>query len=245
LKAAPAVSGRPAAYVGVFVAALVVVAGGVLYRVSAAHFGVTSDAFRLPQRLSTLPVEFAGWRGTDIPLSGGTLRIAGNDDYVCRSYVEESTGTDVTLYVAYTGQPRTMLRHRPAVCYPSAGWSLLSTEDRQLAAPGVAGGTLPVRVHRFLKVSAAGETVTFVLNYYVLNGLLTTDEYSFWGLRHRDPGVARDASRYVAQVQIIASTAGSEEATRAAVERFAAAAAGEVLGFLPGVESTSGARSAP
>jgi hypothetical protein len=41
-----------------------------------------------------------------------------------------------------------------------------------------------------------------VLNYYVVNGKVTTDEAVFSGLSWRTPNIEGDAARYVAQVQI-------------------------------------------
>jgi hypothetical protein len=40
------------------------------------------------------------------------------------------------------------------------------------------------------------------LNFYILNGQLTTDENDFSGLLGRRPNIAGDPARYVAQVQI-------------------------------------------
>jgi hypothetical protein len=41
-----------------------------------------------------------------------------------------------------------------------------------------------------------------VLNYYILNGQITSDERNFSGVGWRTPNIAGDPARYVAQVQI-------------------------------------------
>jgi hypothetical protein len=41
-----------------------------------------------------------------------------------------------------------------------------------------------------------------VLNFYILNGQLTTNENEFSGLLGRRPNIAGNPARYVAQVQI-------------------------------------------
>jgi len=41
-----------------------------------------------------------------------------------------------------------------------------------------------------------------VLNFYILNGQITTDEKDFSGLLDRRPNIAGDPARYVAQVQV-------------------------------------------
>jgi hypothetical protein len=43
---------------------------------------------------------------------------------------------------------------------------------------------------------------TVVLNFYILNGQITTEERNFSGLLGRRPNIAGDPAWYVAQVQI-------------------------------------------
>jgi hypothetical protein len=56
-------------------------------------------------------------------------------------------------------------------------------------------------IHRFHKPAPAYDQ-TVVLNFYILNGQITTDEDSFSGLFGRRPNIAGNPARYVAQVQI-------------------------------------------
>jgi hypothetical protein len=56
-------------------------------------------------------------------------------------------------------------------------------------------------IHRFHKPAPAYEQ-TVVLNFYLLNGQITTEENDFSGLLGRRPNIAGDLARYVAQVQI-------------------------------------------
>ncbi len=335
-------------YLGVVAAAMLLLAGGVAYRALAAYIGAElASPIRLDPPLATLPLAIGNWIGEDVPLREGVLRIAGNDDYVSRSYRHAETGAVVSLYIGYTARPRTMLRHRPSVCYPSAGWTPLAVEDDELALPiptqtplparspratrcgeeglgegrgivhhrgtetqretaasegvprnppptqvaaddslwrGKVGGgsepshvptptpfparspratrcgeeelgegvsvptfppshvptsaqprvptSLPVRLHGFLRPGVPEQRVV-VLNYYVLNGVPTLDEYSFWGLSWRDPNRDRDASRYVAQVQIAAAVRTTPDAAADLVRRFAADSAPAILPLLP------------
>jgi EpsI family protein len=215
----------------VAIAAVVLLIGGWTDRVAASVAAEEVAAkVKLPQALGTLPLTLGAWRGEELPLSAAVQRVAQYDDFVHRRYRCAETADDVTVYIGYTARPRTMLRHRPGVCYPSAGWSGAGTRTAELPGPG--GAALPVLVNRFNK--PGGEQRCVVLNYYVLNGALTVDENSFWGLRYRDGNRNRDASRYVAQIQIMVSATIGYDAAERVAERFAAESAAEILALLPG-----------
>ena len=92
--------------------------------------------------------------------------------------------------------------------------------------------SLPIRLHRFLKPGFPEQRVV-VLSYYVLNGQPTTDNYSFWGLGWRDPNLARDASRYVAQVQVTTSTGLDPAAAERVLEQFVKETSADILALLP------------
>ncbi len=217
---------------GVLVAAVVLVIGGWSYRHAAASISAEMTVkVQLPRALAALPMELGDWTGVDLPLSEAVQRIAQYDDYVHRRYRCEETSDEVALYIGYTARPRTMLRHRPSVCYPSAGWSAAGSEVSELAPPA-GPARLPVLVHRFNK-PGPGERRCVVLNYYVLNGALTVDENSFWGLRYRDANRSHDATRYVAQVQIMTTATIGYDAAERVVERFAADSARALLDLLP------------
>lgn len=274
-------TGRPGTvrpYLGVIAAAVLLLAGGVGYRVVAAYVGAEmAHPIRLDPPLSSLPLVIGAWQGEEVPLREGVVRIAGNDDYVSRVYRHAETGETVSLYIGYTARPRTMLRHRPSVCYPSAGWTPLHAEEAALPVPlpsreGFGEGSvatsprssgpsvprplgpsapvvssppphvptvLPVRIQSFLKPTVPEQRVV-VLNYYVLNGRPTIDEHSFWGLTWRDPNRGRDATRYVAQIQVTAPAVLGSDAAQRVVERFAAEAASVVLPLLPEVSGPPG-----
>lgn len=259
------------------VSCLALVVSGAAFRwFDAAVGAVLSAPIRFDPPLSSLPQVIGEWHGEDVSLSDGVLRIAGNDDYVSRVYRNVVTGESVSLYIGYTAHPRTMLRHRPDVCYPSAGWSpagvtttvltlsaaavdshtpasaaesgVASTDTGRRVATGLTGlasgarparldvTTLPVRIHEFLRPGIHTERVA-VLHYYVLAGVPTVDDRSFWSLGWRTPNLARDASRYVAQVQLVALLGAGDDAeasgARRLLERFAAETACEILRLLP------------
>ncbi len=254
-------------WLGPCVAGLALLLGGVGYRVtSAAVAAELAATIRLPQPLATLPLTIGVWEGEDVPIRESTQKIAMNDDFVNRRYRNRETGQAVSLYIGYTARPRTMLRHRPTVCYPSAGWSHLGTRTVELplspagstepqggsprsvaelenAGPGSAcapdtqrsgaRASFPALVHEFLKLGPTAESRMVVLNYYILNGVPTVDENSFWSLGWRDPNRARDATRYVAQVQVAAAVRTTPDGAAELVRRFAGDSAPAILPLLP------------
>ncbi|MCC6360763.1 MAG: EpsI family protein [Phycisphaerales bacterium] len=215
---------------GVIVAVLLLLLGGVAYRAAVAVFGSEAlEKIALPTPLSALPLTLGEWQGVEVPVSEGVQRVAGNDDFLSRTYRRALTGQSVSVYVGYTARPRTMLQHRPTVCYPSAGFSHLYTRNVSLdESHGLVG-----MVHSFLK-SDLVETRAIVLNYYVLAGAYTIDEKSFWSVAWRTPNLSGDFGRYVAQVQVMAPIVTSEEAAVEAVKSFALDSAAELRRLLPG-----------
>jgi hypothetical protein len=69
-----------------------------------------------------------------------------------------------------------------------------------------------------------------VLNFYILNGQITTEEKDFSGLLDRRPNIAGDPARYVAQVQISSVLENSIRTT-------AKEMADVILDFLPDKDS--------
>lgn len=180
---------------------------GYAYRLAAVRLDALVQEPVLPvMPLSSFPYEIGGWEGEDQPLRDTILEVAGNDDYIHRSYQHPELGYYVTLYVAFTSQPRNMLGHRPRVCYAGAGWEHDGSEPQEVVS--AEGETLPVLVHYFHK-SVPNQTRIVVLNYYFINGGVSTDYRDFSGFLWRLPTFSRDQIRYVAQVQIgsVSSTA--------------------------------------
>ena len=196
-----------------FACALLIVSG-VVYRVVATRLDRLDDSFVLPVPLKNIPLEIGDWQGQEVPLPEVIKKIAGNDDYLNRFYRNDSAGQWANIYIAYTANPRTMLGHRPQVCYPANGWEHVTTDEIVIKCAG--STEVPALVHRFRMPQSASEVV--VLNFYVLNGETTNDEKTFNSLRYRTPNISGDIARYVAQVQI---SSVLENSARAAAEEMA------------------------
>lgn len=152
-----------------------------------------------PVPLKNFPLALNDWQGRDVPISETVLKVAGNDDYLSRFYVNSQAKAGASLYVGYTSEPRRMLGHRPEVCYVGSGWTHDYTHSEKVRTPK--SKELDCLIHHFYKPGLAYEEV-FVLNYYVINGQITTDHTSFEGLRWRRPKQVGGRLEYVAQIQI-------------------------------------------
>lgn len=179
---------------------VLVVLSGITYRVLASRLEtVVGKPIELPIPLSSFPMQVGDWAGKDVPIPPSVQRVAGNDDFLNRLYINESNRQWANVYVAYSARPRTMSGHRPQVCYVGGGWIHDSTKQSQVFSN--AGLAIPCLIHRFHK-PVPENTEIVVLNYYILNGQLTCDESSFSGVSWRTPNIGGDAARYIVQIQI-------------------------------------------
>lgn len=190
-------SNKPLFWPNWLLAVIALLLAGAVYREQASHLKLIAEtAIILPVSLSAFPVEIGDWTGRDVPIAENIQRVAGNDDFLNRLYINKSKNQWVNVYLAYSARPRTMLGHRPLVCYVAGGW--LHDGAEALEVISNSGRTIPCLVHRFHKPDA--EVV--VLNFYILNGQPIRSETGFLGIGWRRPNIAGDSAHYVAQVQI-------------------------------------------
>jgi hypothetical protein len=185
------------------VAVLSLLLAGAFYRSEATRLqSISRTPVRLPLPLSAVPMIIGDWEGRDITIPELVQKAAANDDYVCRLYVNKLTGQWAKLYVGFSGRPRTMIGHKPTICYVSAGWVLDSSEQSQIVCRD--GSKIPCLFHRFHKSDSSGSEIV-VLNFYVVNGQINCDEGAFSGISWRTPNIDGNCAHYVAQIQIIST----------------------------------------
>jgi hypothetical protein len=209
-------------------AALLLVSSGITYRLLTSHLKLLFDTpISLPVPLSRLPEQIDDWAGRDLPIPTTTREYMDKnfaDDFLTRRYVNDATGAWADVYVVYcSSRPAGILGHRPRVCYTGGGWVHDSTEPSQFISQ--AGRKISCLLHRFHKPAPAYEQKV-VLNFYLLNGRITTDENKFSGPLGRRPNFAGDPVRYVAQLQI---SSVLENSIRAAAKDMSDL----IFGFLP------------
>jgi hypothetical protein len=209
-------------------AVVLLLSAGITYRVVASHLKLAGDtAIRLPVPLSTFPSKIGNWVGSDLSIPSTTKEYMEQnfaDDFLSRRYINMTANTWVDVYIVYcSSRPGGILGHQPRVCYPAHGWIHDSTESSLFISR--TGQQINCLIHRFHKPAPAYEQ-TVVLNFYILNGQITTEEKGFSGLLGRRPNIAGDPARYVAQVQI---SSVLENSTRTAATEMADV----ILDFLP------------
>jgi len=200
------------------------VSAGVAYRVLASRSELVVGApVMLPVPLTAFSKQIGHWIGEDVPIPENIQRVAGNDAFLNRLYSNKVSNQWANVYIAYTAHPRTMLGHRPQICYVAGGWVHDGTQVSTVSS--ITGREIPCLVHRFHRPAPENEE-TVVLNFYIVNGRLTSDERVFSGVGWRTPNIGGDPAHYVTQVQI-----GSilESSIRAA----AAEMAEKILDFFP------------
>jgi len=181
-------------------AVTMLILSGVGYRLFASRLKlVVETPITLPVPLSHFPVEIGQWTGKDIPIPENVQQVAGNDDFLNRLYINKSNNEWANVYIAFTARPRTMLGHKPEICYVGGGWIHDSTETSEFVS--TYGRRVPCLIQRFHMPSPYHEE-RVVLNFYILNGQLVSNERGFSGVSWRTPNIAGDPARYVTQVQI-------------------------------------------
>jgi len=181
-------------------AVLLLVCSGATYRVLASRLKLIVDTpVELPVPLSAFPKQIGLWAGKDVPIPPNIQRAAGNDAFLNRLFINKLGNQWANVYIAYTAHPRTMLGHRPQICYVAGGWVHEVTELTKVTSS--TGREIPCLLHRFRRPSPETEE-TVVLNFYIVNGQLTSDERVFSGVGWRTPNIGGNPARYVTQVQI-------------------------------------------
>jgi hypothetical protein len=177
-----------------------VVSSGITYRILSHRLRLVVDTpVALPVLLTAFPKQMGPWLGKDVPIPPNIQRIAGTDASLRRLYTNEINDEQFNLYIAYTAHPRTMLGHRPRICYVAGGWVHDSTQAVTIISD--AGRKVPCLIHRFHRPAPSSEEI-IVLNFYIVNGQLTSDDSVFSGVGWRTPNINGNPARYVTQVQI-------------------------------------------
>lgn len=187
---------------------VLIISSGKTYRVLASL--IVDTAIDLPLPLKTFPTVIGDWTGMEMSIPSTTLEYMEQnfaDDYLSRRYLNSQNQTYADIYIVYcASRPGGMLGHQPNVCYPGNGWIQDSTEQSHFLTQQ--GLEIPCLIHRFHKPAPMYDEIV-VLNFYLVNGKLATNQSGFTGLLGRRYNLRRNPARYVAQVQISSLTENS------------------------------------
>ena len=132
------------------------------------------DEVPLPPRqpLSSLPMQFDKWSGSDIPLDDETVKILGHGEFLQRDYETDSDQEPVVeLFAAYyPTQKFGDSIHAPLHCVIGAGYTPVQREVVQLYGPRGA-----FTVNRWVAVK--GLERSLILYWYQAHGREVTSEY--------------------------------------------------------------------
>lgn len=202
------------------------VAGGLADRRMAGALDRGGTAPALPAgTLSEFPLRVGGWTGQDIRLDPRVVLATDTDDHVSRVFARPGSSDAVSLFVGYGVRLRDISRHRPEVCYTSAGWTLEGATDGTVESAD--GTEFPVRMYWFSRGGLRTAWVA-VLNYFIVDGVPVRDggslRWRYWK--------GRGDTSYVAQVQIACISIDRTNETMDLVREFAAQVAPIVTGLL-------------
>ena len=183
------------------IAIILLISSGKAYRALASL--IVKTAINLPLPLKTLPIVIGDWAGMEMSIPTTTLEYMETnfaDDYISRRYINSRSQTYADVYIVYcASRPGGMLGHQPRVCYPGNGWIHDNTEKSHFLS--LQGREIPCLIHRFHKPAPTYDEIV-ILNFYLVNGQLATNQSGFSGVLGRRYNLSRNPSRYVAQVQI-------------------------------------------
>ena len=162
-----------------------------------------------PAALERLPLQIDDWTGQNVPLDEAIVRATDTDAHISRIYSRYNTSENISLYIAYGVRARDLMPHRPEVCYTGIGWTL--TDKRSMELPLSDGMKLPCSTFQFSR-GTFNTKKTVVLAYYIVDGQYCRDVSLLRSKAWRGSGTVR----YVAQVQIVASTTVNLNADSAA-----------------------------
>jgi EpsI family protein len=201
---------RQPVIVAAVVAGFLMLVSSAAYRVLAARLAAPVNTTLLsPAALERLPLQIGGWTGQEAPLDEAVVRATDTDAHVSRIYSRHNTSENISLYIAYGVRARDLMPHRPEVCYTGAGWTLI--DRRSMELPLNDGKKLPCSAFQFSR-GTLNTKKTVVLAYYIVDGQYCRDVSLLRSKAWRGSGTVR----YVAQVQIVASTTVNLNADSAA-----------------------------
>jgi EpsI family protein len=136
------------------------------------HMRPAADQNPPSEPLSQLPVNIAGWVGSDQAVDPETLETLGAGDILARVYTQGARTQPIGLFIGYFPTQRTgQTIHSPKHCLPGSGW--VFEESNSLDLIDVNGK--PHRVGEY--IISSGATKQFVIYWYQAHGRSVADEY--------------------------------------------------------------------
>lgn len=210
---------------------------GLTYRVLSAQLGapIRNKAPIDPAVLERFPAEIGGWTGQDVLLDEAIVRRTGTDAHINRRYSRRNGLESVCLYLACGVRARTLVGHRPEICYIAAGWTF--QDSRSVEVPLSEGAKLPCSIFQFDRGRLDTIKMT-VVNYFIVDGQYYGDVPALQSKAGRRLGTVD----YVAQVQISSAENLAANSATELVTTFAVDSAPFIAGLFDDVKKDGNSR---
>lgn len=108
--------------------------------------GIEAYQARVRDSLKLIPYSMGDWVGKDTEIRQEALKILDANSTLSRVYSDMRTGRTATMLLVQCADARSLLGHYPPVCYPSQGWSEISSIPFSLATTD---GPIPATEYGF------------------------------------------------------------------------------------------------
>ncbi len=155
--------------------------------------------------LSTFPTQVGDWKQLrEDPIAADIAGQLGADRVLSRTYIQSSTGSVASLFVAWFQSQRAGASqpHSPNVCLPGSGWTPETTGEISLQTQA---GTIPV--NRYVVIKAPERAVVLYWYQSPRRAIAGEWEAKFWLISD----ALRDKRTDTALVRIVTWSAGAHD----------------------------------
>ena len=123
----------------------------------------------------TFPSQVNDRSGRNLPdLDASVRRVLAADNYLLREYHDDSSGMDMSLFIAYYSSQRSGdALHSPKNCLPGAGWEPVSSGTIRISDPSIPGASFDVN-HYVIEKNGVQQDVLY---WYQAHGRRFASEY--------------------------------------------------------------------
>lgn len=91
--------------------------------------------------LASLPLQFDGWKGADLPFAPHALVVLGPGEFLQREYRQSEGSSYVDVYIAHRANQQALEHHVPTECLLGSGWSVADSGTADFSVSGQPGFT--------------------------------------------------------------------------------------------------------
>jgi EpsI family protein len=91
--------------------------------------------------LASIPLQFDGWKGADLPFAPHALVVLGPGEFLQREYRQSEGSSYVDVYIAHRANQQALEHHVPTECLLGSGWSVADSGTADFSVSGQPGFT--------------------------------------------------------------------------------------------------------